>query len=275
LPGLILRTSAAQQAGERPIVPKAVSTACNARQWAEPVAVATHLPNGARRGRLETRREAMPCHSIVKSLAVAAIAATAMVAHAAPSAAQTYYGGYNLGPDYGAMIQQQQQLMQQQRMQMQSHEQQIIAQVMQHPNFAPMYQQHRAQGGQMSPQQFAYTLAATRWGSPEGRAYFQQTERQNQMREHDAARGLRSAETQRGNAQRQYMEGGHGIRQESGNGLQSRGTYVGPNGETRVLPYNQPGAIQQDAQGNRYIMNNQGQYFMATPNGWVPMQPRY
>jgi hypothetical protein len=217
----------------------------------------------------------MAFHRTRQMLAGLAIAAAAIAVQTAPSTAQVMYGGYNLGPDYGAMIQQQQQLMQQQRQQMQGHEQQIIAQVMQNPNFAPMYQQHRAQGGQMSPQQFAYALAATRWGSREGMAHFRQTEQDNQAREYNAARGLRAAEGARGAAQQGYMDGGHGIRQEAGNGLTSRGTYVDPHGQQRVLPYNQAGVIQQDAQGNRYVMNNQGQYFMATPHGWVPMRPRY
>jgi hypothetical protein len=213
--------------------------------------------------------------SIRTMFAAFAIAAAAITAQTSPSAAQVTYGGYNLGPDYGIMIRRQQELMRQQQQQMQGHEQQIVAQVMQDPRFGAMYHQHRAQGGQSSPQQFAYWLAATRWGSRDGVAAFQHGERQNHLREYNAFRGVQGAEAARGHAQRGYMDGGHAIRQESGNGLQSRGTYVTPGGQQRVMPYNQPGVVQQDAQGNRYVMNNQGQYFMATPHGWVPMQPRY
>lgn len=208
-----------------------------------------------------------------KLLAGLAVAAAAITFQAAPSAAQVYYGGYNLGPDYGAMVRQYQQQMQRDGAQMQAHEQQIIAQVMQNPNFGPMYQQHRAQGGQMSPQQFAYAMAATRWNSPEGRAYFQQRERQNQIREQQALRGLREAEAARGAAQMGHMESFHRNNQEFGRTLRGNSTYVGPNGQNYVLPHTQPGVVQRDHSGNAFVMDNRGQYYMYTPYGWQPMQP--
>ena len=71
------------------------------------------------------------------------------------------------------------------------------------------------------------------------------------------------------------MDGGHARNQEAGNGLQGRGTYVAPGGQNQVLSYLRPGQVQQDAQGNRYYMDQQGQAYVATPNGWQPMRPRY
>lgn len=213
--------------------------------------------------------------SIRNMLAGLTIAAAAVVAQAAPSSAQVYYGGYNLGPDYGAMIAQQQELMRRQRIEMQQGEQQIIAQVMQHPHFGPMYQQHRAQGGQMSPQQFAYTLAATRWGSREGIDYFNRSERRNQEAEHAAALRLREAEAGRAAAQNGYMNGYSRNHAEAGRGLQGNSTYIAPNGTSYVLPHTQPGVIRQDRNGNAFVMNNQGQYYMYTPNGWQPMRSAF
>lgn len=207
--------------------------------------------------------------------ALAALALAAGIGLSAPASAQVYYGGYNLGPDYGAMIQQQQQIMRQQQQQMQQREQQIIAQVMQDPRFAPMYHQHRAQGGQMSPQQFAYALAATRWGTPDGIRDFQNSERANAQREHEALRRLREAEAQRGAAQSEWAARHHRNNQEFGRTLQGNSTYVLPNGQTIVLPHTQPGVPQRDHHGRTFVMNERGQYFMATPYGWQPIRPAH
>lgn len=205
------------------------------------------------------------------SAVVAAVAAFANL----PATAQVYYGGHNLGPDYGAMIRQQQQLMQQQQRQMQSQEQQVIAQVMNNPRFAPMYQQHRMQGGQMSPQQFAYSLAATRWGSREGIAQFRQNEQRNQAEERGAVGRLRAAEAERGQAQTNYMNNQHRNNQEFGRTLQGNSTYTAQNGQNYVLPHTQPGVISRDQNGNAFVMDNRGQYYMQTPYGWQPMRPAF
>lgn len=207
--------------------------------------------------------------------ALAALALAAGIGLSAPASAQVYYGGYNLGPDYGAMIQQQQQIMRQQQQQMQQHEQQIVGQVMQDPRFPGMYQQHRAQGGQMSPQQFAYWLAATRWGSPDGVRAFANSERANQQREFDSVRGLRDAERQRGDAQMGWSNGYHRNNNEFGRTLQGNSTYLLPNGQPIVLPHTQPGVPQRDQYGRTFVMNERGQYFMATPNGWQPIRPAH
>lgn len=207
--------------------------------------------------------------------ALAALALAAGIGLSAPASAQVYYGGYNLGPNYGAMIQQEQLRMRQQQHQMQQQEQNIVAQVMQHSNFGPMYQQHRAQGGQMSPQQFAYWLAATRWGSRDGIRDFANSERSNHQREIDAARGVRDAERARGNAQMGWSNGYHRNNQEFGRTLQGNSTYLLPNGQPIVLPHTQPGVPQRDQYGRTFVMNERGQYFMATPHGWQPIRPAH
>ncbi len=207
--------------------------------------------------------------------AAIAIAAAAVATQATPSSAQVTYGGYNLGPDYGAMIQRQQEIMRQQQQQMQGHEQQIVAQVMQDPRFGAMYQQHRAQGGQSSPQQFAYWLAATRWGSRDGVAAFQHNERQNHQREYNAFRGVQGAEAARGQAQMGWSNGYHRNNQEFGRTLQGNSTYVAPNGQSHVLPHTQPGVVQRDHQGRAFVMDNRGQYYVYTPYGWQPMRPAH
>lgn len=206
-------------------------------------------------------------------VAVAAVAA--VVLGAAPAAAQVTYGGYDLGPDYGAMVRQQEQLMQRQQQQMQTQERQIVAQVMNDPRFRPLYQQHRAQGGQSTPEQFAYWLAATNWGSREGVRQFHDNERRNAENVHRSWRGVQDAERQRQEAMRQNGARQGEIARERGNTLQGNSTYVGRDGRQYVLPHTQPGVVQRDYQGNSFVMDNSGQYHQLTPHGWQPMRPAF
>lgn len=64
----------------------------------------------------------------MKPMRIFLVGAAGLAALCASAQAQTYYGGYNLGPDYGAMVQQQLQQMQRQDMQMQSTAGQIARQ---------------------------------------------------------------------------------------------------------------------------------------------------
>lgn len=208
----------------------------------------------------------------LKRFSLVAAAAAAVVLGAVPATAQVYYGGYNLGPDYGAMARQQEQLMHQQRQQMQAQEQQIVAQVMRDPRFAPLYRQHRAQGHPSTPEQFAYWLAATNWGSREGVAAFAENERRNGQAEHRAWRGVQDAERARAEAMRQGSARQSEIARERGNLLQGNSTYVGRDGQQYVLPHTQPGVVQRDYQGNSFVMDNSGQYHQLTPHGWQPMR---
>lgn len=206
---------------------------------------------------------------------VAAAAVAAALLGAAPAAAQVTYGGYTLGPDYGAMARQQEQLMHRQRQQMQAQEQQIVAQVMSDPRFGPLYQQHRAQGHRSTPEQFAYWLAATNWGSRDGVRQLHENERRNGEAEHRAWRGVQEAERQRQEAMRQNGARQHEIARERGNTLQGNSTYVGRDGRQYVLPHTRPGVVQRDYQGNSFVMDNSGQYHQLTPHGWQPMRPAF
>lgn len=214
----------------------------------------------------------MTFHSLRTPLAGLAIAATAVAFQTAPSAAQVMYGGYNLGPDYGSMIQEQLQRGQAMQYQMQQKQQQIVTQVMQDPRFQAKYRQYRAQGGQMSPQQYAYNYAATAGYTPDGINRFRKIEGDNQRREGQALRGLRQAEGARGQAQMDYSYGYQRNNNEFGNLLRGNSTYVAPNGQNYVLPHTQPGQVQRDYNGNAFVMDNRGQYYMYTPYGWQPMR---
>lgn len=188
--------------------------------------------------------------------------------------AQVNYGGYHLGPDYGAMINQQMQIMQQRNMQMQQMQNTIVQQNMQNPQVQAMYRQHLAQGGQMSFPQFAYMYAATGGFSQQGIQNYRNSESQNQRNEQNAYQGYLNAQRERGQAQQQYMDGYHRNNQEFGNTLQGNSTYSSPMTGQQVLPHTQPGQPYYDQNtGRTYVMNNLGQYFVRMPNGsWYPMQ---
>ncbi|MEO7326783.1 MAG: hypothetical protein ABIW82_18325, partial [Dokdonella sp.] len=101
---------------------------------------------------------------------------------AASASAQVYQGGYNLGPDYGAMLQQQLQQSQRLSQQMQRAENDVVRRLMQNPDCIAKYEQHRAAGGGLSFEQFAYQYAATGGFSAQGMARFRQSEQANQQR---------------------------------------------------------------------------------------------
>ena len=64
-----------------------------------------------------------------------------------------------------------------------------------------LYGYHQQQGGQLPYPNFAYLCWATRYFTPDGIAYFQQTEQENWKKEHLAAIDLRQMEAIRGQAQ--------------------------------------------------------------------------
>ena len=204
----------------------------------------------------------MTFHPIRNTLAGLAIAAAAIACQTAPSAAQDLNAMNNA---FNAQM----------NGAMQQRYQGEYAQLMQNPQFHAMYRQHRIQGGQLSVEQFAYQYMATGGFSPQGMANYRNSQRAIEEQQRQGMEGLRAAEEARARAQRGYMDGGHAIRQEGGNGLQGRGTYIDAYGQQRVMPNTQPGVVQQDSQGNRYVMDGRGQYYMATPYGWQPIQPRY
>lgn len=216
----------------------------------------------------------------MKAIAIRAAAAAATIAGAlliaGPAAAQVMNGGYNLGPDYGAMLRQSQQQQQVMNQQMQQVEEQVIQNAMRDPVCIQHYQQHRAQGGQMNPRQFAYECARQGRFTQQGQAIAGQVERQNQAKEYAAAQGMRQAEAQRGQAQQGYMSGFQRNNAEFGNYLQGRSTWTDPaTGQQQALQHTQPGQVSRDpSTGQAYQMDNLGQYWAQAPNGqWHRMNP--
>ena len=190
------------------------------------------------------------------------------------ASAQVMYGGYNLGPDYGAMLKQAQAQQAVTNQQMQQQQNAIIQRTMANPDCQAKYQQHIAQGGRLSYPQFAYQYAATGGFSAQGMANYRQSESANQQREAAAAKGLRQAQAARGQAQQQYAAGYARNQAEAGEVLRGNSSWVDPsNGQQRALPYMGPNGGYQDPQtGQRYWRDGNGQYFAQASNGgWYPM----
>lgn len=204
----------------------------------------------------------------------ACLLALAAAVLAPAASAQVTYGGYNLGPDYGAMIQREQQKQQLMNQQMQQQANAMVQQAMQNPDCQAKYRQHRAQGGQMSFPQFAYQYLATGGFTAEGMARYRQSESANQQKEAAAAQGLRQAQAARGQAQQQYAQGYARNQAEAGEVLRGNSSWVDPtNGRQRALPYLGPnGGYADPATGQRYWRDGNGQYYVMAGNGaWVPM----
>ncbi len=189
--------------------------------------------------------------------------------------AQTGHGGYDLGPDYGAMLNQMLQQQHRLQQQMQATEQQVVQQVMQDPRAQTMYQQHLAQGGQMAFPEFAWWYAATGGFTPEGTRRFQAGEAANRQREHDAWRGVQDAERRRAAAQGQHTEGYFQNQQEAGRVLQGQSSWIDPtDGRTLALPYIGPDPVYDPATGKTYARDDMGNHWVGTPDGyWYPMTP--
>lgn len=202
--------------------------------------------------------------------------AAAVLAVASPCRAQVTYNGWNLGPDYGAMVDQQLRQQQMLDQQMRQREALVVQQVMQNPRAQALYQQHRAQGGQLSFPQFAYQYAATGGFTPDGMARFRQNESANQQREQQSWAGLQQAQRERAEAQQGQRDAYWRNQNEAGLGLQGRGTYYDPaSGGTRVLPNTQPGQVSRDPRtGQAFVMDQRGNYYGQAPDGqWYPLQP--
>ena len=214
--------------------------------------------------------------SLRTAVALAAMALAACLG-AGPAAAQTYYNGWNIGPDYGAMLNQMMQKEQMLQQQMQQNTAVIVQQTMVNPDCAGKYRRYLTYGGRMNYETFAYYYAATRGFSPEGIAYFNQTELRNNAAEMAALMRLRDAEQQSGQAIGQWQNGFSANQNEFGNLLMGNSTYFNPQtGTNQVLQHVQPNVPTTDPNtGHVYQMDNLGNYYVMMPNGsWYPMGPR-
>ncbi len=89
----------------------------------------------------------------------ATLALAACAASSTDALGQVYYGGYNLGPDYNAMINQSMANLNNIVKQAEQRGQQAVQQAMNDPSCKAMYQQYHQQGGRLNYQQFAYRWA--------------------------------------------------------------------------------------------------------------------
>lgn len=202
------------------------------------------------------------------SLAMAACAMTSTDAFG-----QVYYGGYNLGPDYGAMVNQSMANLNNIVKQAEQKGQQAVQQAMNDPRCRAMYQQHQQQGGQLSYQQFAYEYARTGGFTPQGKQNAFNVDQNNQMKEKQAFDGWQEAQRQRAAAMGQWQEGYRRNQMEQGNVMTGKMTYTDPTGQQHVLPYTQPGTWQDRNTGVVYHLDQYGRYYMRDMNGyWAPQQ---
>lgn len=194
---------------------------------------------------------------------------------AAAAPAQVYQSGYDLGPDYGAMLQQQLQQSAALSQQMQTAEQQLVQQVMQNPDCLAKYQQHRAMGGQLSYPQFAWQYAATAGFSNDGIARFRAAEQRNQQAEQHSWQGYRQAQDQRAQAQQAYADGYAANQAEAGRVLQGNSSWVDPaTGQTQSLAYAGQNVSVDPATGRTYYRDDSGQYYVRGDDGlWYAMTP--
>ena len=192
------------------------------------------------------------------------------------AAAQVYYNGYNIGPDYGAMLREQQARGQQLDREMQARTADIVQRTMQNPDCYAKYQQHLAQGGTLSYPQFAYQYAATGGFTPDGIQRYRTSEQQNQQREHQAWQDWQRAQRERGQAQQQYADGYSRNQNQAGDVLQGRSWWIDPTtGQRQSLAYIGPNQGYVDHQtGNRYWRDESGRYAVQVPSGqWYWMVP--
>lgn len=193
-----------------------------------------------------------------------------------PIAAQVYYNGYDIGPDYGAMLREQQARSQQLDREIQARTADIVQRTMQNPDCYAKYQQHLAQGGTLSYPQFAYQYAATGGFTPEGIQRYRTSEQQNQQREHEAWQELQRAQRQRQRAQQQHADRYSRNQNQAGDILQGRSWWIDPTtGQRQSLPYIGPNQGYVDPNtGNRYWRDESGRYAVQTPSGqWAWMVP--
>lgn len=209
-------------------------------------------------------------------LALLTIAAS--LCWASQTSAQVYYNGYDIGPDYGAMLNRQLQRSQQLDREMQARTGDIVQRTMQNPDCYAKYQQHLAQGGTLSYPQFAYQYAATGGFTPDGIQRYRSSEQQNQQREYQAWQDWQRAQRERGQSQQQYADGYSRNQSQAGDVLQGRSWWIDPTtGQRQSLAYLGPNQGYVDSRtGNRYWRDEAGRYAVQVPSGqWYWMVPTH
>jgi hypothetical protein len=201
--------------------------------------------------------------------------AAAFASLAGPAAAQVHYNGYDIGPDYGAMLEEEMRKFNRFGDQLAAYERQVTERAMADPLCQKLYQGHQQQGGQIPFPDFAYLCWATRYFTPDGIAYFQQIEQENWKKERLAAIDLRKMEAIRGAAQNDLNNTIANNDSKIGLTVAGSDTYFDPwSSQTVVLPqFTQPNQPFWDAQTQRYYAMDTGGTVLVWNNGtWQPIQ---
>jgi hypothetical protein len=106
---------------------------------------------------------------------------------------QVMYGGYNLGPDYGAMVNQMVAQQNHTVAQATARGEEAILWAMNNPQCAEMYRQHQMQGGQLSYRDFSMQFAGTGGFTPAGKAHYFNVGQINTALERHAWNGYQGA----------------------------------------------------------------------------------
>jgi len=154
----------------------------------------------------------------------------------------------------------------------------IIQQNLANPAVTAMYRQHLAQGGRMSPEQFAYAYAATGGFSAQGMANYQATSNQIAAQQRQAMQGYFAAQDASRQAMQNWSDGFSRNMQEAGRNLQGQGTYADPlDGRQAQLGYLPSAGPTYDPRTGLYYANDAyGRPHVSRGDGaWVPMTPTY
>jgi hypothetical protein len=154
----------------------------------------------------------------------------------------------------------------------QSAQEGIVNQNMQNPRVQAMYQQHLAQGGRMSFQEFAYMYGATAGFTPDGIQRWQRSETNIQQNEAQAMQRYREHQNQlQQQTFQQMQEQNQRWARQRGNIMNGTSDYRNPNdGTVHNLPNTvQPGTAVYDRGNDQLYWNGpQGQYQQQTSDGY-------
>jgi hypothetical protein len=173
--------------------------------------------------------------------------------------------------DYDAMMQQSLQQSDQLTQQMQQAQSNLIQQNLQNPQVQAMYRQHLAQGGTMTPEQFAYNYAATGGFSREGMINYNRTTQDIQQRDQAAINSYRGNQQRIYNDRQNSYQRNDEIAHQRGNLLNGTTDYVDPNSGAQ---YNLSHTAQPNSPsynpntGESFYPDSQGNYQRIDQNGW-------
>jgi len=152
----------------------------------------------------------------------------------------------------------------------------MIQQRMNDPQVKAAYNRYVARtraNGQwpVSYQNFTYQYVATNGFSAQGTALYRRNESINQAKIATSAAGLRQAQANRGAAQINMQNHFNANQYQAGLLLRGQSTYYGPNGNPVDLPHTWQINTRHQYQGNTYMVDASGNYYVGTTRGWVPL----